>query len=56
MTNIDAPLEQEFLHIPVGKQEKMVKVGRIGNNALQEALLLSAFGALSYTASLPHPN
>jgi hypothetical protein len=44
MTDVNAPLEQQLLHIPIGKQKTMVEIDGIRDDCLWEMV---AFGTLS---------
>ena len=54
VTDVDAPLEQQLLHVLVGKQEAVVKVDRIRDDTLRKAVSLEAFSTLSHSSSPTH--
>jgi len=53
VADVDASLEQQLLHVPVREQEAVVKVHRVGDDQLREAVALGSFTRLVYRVSLP---
>ncbi len=53
VTDVDAPLEQEFLYVAVREQEAVVEIYRVGDDGLREAVAFGPFTRLVHRASLP---
>ena len=56
VTDVDTTLKKQFLHIAVREQKTVVKVNRVANDGLGEAVLFGPFARLEHRASLPQSN
>lgn len=46
VTDVNTPLEQQLLHIPIEKQKAMIEVNRVGDDRSWKAIALRIFGRM----------